>query len=102
MKSVNSTPLTCTATIKLLGDYWTLRILDVLKIGQLRYCEIQRLLDNVNPVTLTNRLQKLEQALLITRKEDLVDRISVSYSLSAKGKSALPVLEALREFSKKI
>lgn len=95
-------PHTCTATLKLLGDFWTLRIIEALEPGTLRYCEIQRALENVNPVTLTNRLQKLEYAGLVARMEEVIDKISVSYNLTPRGREALPILAALGTFSKKI
>lgn len=93
---------TCDATMKLLGDYWTLRIIDSLNNAPLRFCELQRQLDNLNPVTLTNRLKRLEDAQLISRQEDTVDKISVVYALTQLGKMTLPVIEALDNFSTKL
>jgi len=90
---------TCTNTLKLLGDYWTLRIIDALEPGQRRFCELQRSVDNLNPVTLTDRLKKLEDADLVKRTEDVVDKVSVVYSLSPHGREALPVIEAINTFS---
>jgi len=87
--------------MKLLGDYWTLRIIDTLKNGDARFCELQRSLDNVNPVTLTDRLKKLEVARLISRSEETIDKISVSYGLNALGKEVLPVITALDNFTVK-
>lgn len=93
-------PETCTASLKLLGDYWTLRIIDTLKDGKYRrYCEIQRLADNLNPVTLSNRLKKLESAKIIKRVEDTEDKVSVSYGLTKLGRQALPVIDAVNNFS---
>ncbi len=93
---------TCTESLKLLGDFWTLSIIDVLRDGELRFCELQRALQMVNPVTLTNRLHRLEEKHLLHRRVGSVDEVSVSYSLTSLGKEALDVLEALRSFSKKI
>jgi DNA-binding HxlR family transcriptional regulator len=89
----------CLASIKLLGDYWTLRIIDALQDGELRFCELQRHVDNLNPVTLTSRLKKLEEAKLIDRTKDTEDKVSVSYCLTQIGHQALPVLEAVNTFS---
>ncbi len=91
----------CTETLKLLGDFWTLKILNTLKNEDSRYCEIQRQCDNLNPVTLTNRLQKLESAGLIEKKVGTQDKISVTYFLTHKGKSAIPVLDAINNFASK-
>lgn len=90
----------CVKTMKLLGDFWILRIIDALSRSGKRFCEIQRDLDDVSPVTLTNRLKKLEEAQLIIRKED-VSSVAVEYELSDLGKSALPVIKALNSFSDK-
>ncbi|GAC1388054.1 MAG: helix-turn-helix domain-containing protein [Candidatus Saccharimonadales bacterium] len=88
--------------MKLLGDYWTLRILDALRLGDVRFCELQRIIDNVNPVTLTTRLKKLEDARLIIRTPETKDKISVSYSLSELGQEVIPVIRALDHFSSKV
>ncbi len=90
----------CVNALKLLGDYWTLRILEALASQSMRYCEIQRAVDNVNPVTLTNRLQKMERAGLIYRTAEVEGKVSVSYSLAPLGTKALPVLTAIDSFSK--
>ncbi|MBI5357726.1 helix-turn-helix transcriptional regulator [Candidatus Saccharibacteria bacterium] len=86
--------------MKLLGDYWTLRIIDNLSERNSRFCELQRSLDNLNPVTLTDRLKKLEDSGLVNRTEDLEDKVSVTYSLSTLGKKAVPVVSSVNKFSK--
>lgn len=101
MKPFNSNQKTCTKTMKLLGDYWTLRIIETLRNGETRFCELQRKLDNVNPATLTNRLKTLEDTKLIRRSEETLDKISVTYCLSELGKEVLPVIRALDRFALK-
>jgi DNA-binding HxlR family transcriptional regulator len=101
MTSLDLTSKTCVPTLKLLGDYWTLRIIDALEPGELRFCEVQRMVDNLNPVTLTDRLKKLEDANLVNRSEETVDKISVVYSLTHLGRETLPVLGAINTFSSK-
>ena len=93
---------TCAASLKLLGDYWTLRIIDALEPGTLRFCELQRALDNLNPATLSARLKKLEQSHLIGREEEAGEKGAVTYYLSPLGREALPVLDALDHFSEKV
>jgi DNA-binding HxlR family transcriptional regulator len=90
---------TCLTSIKLLADFWTLRIIDALQDGELRFCELQRSTGNLNPVTLTSRLKKLEEADVVNRVEDTEDKVSVSYSLTPKGNKAVPVLKAINNFS---
>ena len=88
----------CVTSLKLLADFWTLRIIVALSSGKKRFCELQRAVDNVNPVTLSKRLQKLEEAKLIHRQA-LDDGISVMYELTEKGTFALPVIDALNAFA---
>jgi DNA-binding HxlR family transcriptional regulator len=103
MKEVNGchSKIACTKVTKLLGDYWVLSIIAVLGDESLRFCELQRRLQMVNPVTLTNRLQQLEESKLVERRTGLVDEISVTYSLTSLGKDALLVVDALNAFAMK-
>ncbi len=99
MNSVKSDKKICTDTLKLIADYWTLRIIEALSNQPLRFCELQREVGNVNPVTLTSKLHKLEQSKLITRNEGTDNKLSVSYSLTAKGNKALPIIIAINKFT---
>ncbi len=87
--------------ISLLGDTWTLAIIGSLAKEEQRFCELQRSLDGLNPVTLTQRLKKLEKEKIISRKEETVDKISVVYALTTKGRSILPVIEELEKYANK-
>lgn len=86
---------------KLLGDAWSLLIIRNLSDGGMRFCGLQRKLDNVNPVTLTNRLKKLEKLRLIERETETIDRNSVCYSLTRQGKELLPILHSLESYARK-
>lgn len=87
--------------LKMLGDFWTLSIIDTLSSGEKRFCQIERELPNINPVTLTNRLKKLEQEKILMRYEETVDKLSVVYMLTDKGKGILPILRQIQIFSDK-
>lgn len=87
--------------ISLLGDTWTLAIIGSLAKEEQRFCELQRSLDGLNPVTLTQRLKKLEKEKIISRMEETVDKISVVYGLTTKGRSILPVIEELEKYANK-
>lgn len=102
MSNEAHTSQACVATMKLLGDYWTLRIIDALDADEIRFCELQRHVDMVNPVTLTTRLKRLEEAHLVKRSEETVDKISVTYALTDLGKEVLPVIKALDKLSSKV
>lgn len=87
--------------IELLGDSWTLAIIGSLVQSEQRFCELQRSLDGVNPVTLTQRLKKLEKEKIIDRAEETVDKISVVYALTKKGRAIVPIIEQLGKYANK-
>jgi DNA-binding HxlR family transcriptional regulator len=89
------------AALKLLGDYVTLRIVDFLRARQLRFTELHRAMGDVNSVTLSNRLKRLETAGVIQREEATFDRQSVAYKLTDTGKGLLPVLREIQNFTRR-
>ena len=87
------------AVLRLLGDYATLRIIDFLRFGELRFTELQRTIGDVNPVTLSSRLKRLESVKIVERTEASLNRQSVTYRLSEQGGKLLPVLREILNFS---
>jgi DNA-binding HxlR family transcriptional regulator len=85
--------------IRMLGDVWTLCIIGTLSKGDLRFNELQRAITGINPTTLTNRLKKLEKENMIARREATVDKLSVIYSLTEKGRGILPILKEIQLFA---
>lgn len=88
-------------TLKLLGDYVTLRIIDFLRLSELRFTELQRAIGDVNSVTLSNRLKRLEASGVIEREEATIDKQSVAYRLTGLGKGLLPVLREIQNFTRR-
>ena len=86
-------------TLKVLGDFWVLRIIGALADSPKRFCELERTLKNSNPVTLTNRLKKLEEYAYVIRNVEGADKQSVSYRLTKKGLDVLPIVNSLKDFS---
>lgn len=89
-------------TLRLLGDYTTLRIIDFLRGKELRFTELQRALGDANSVTLTKRLKNLEAPGILDRREATFDRQSVTYSLSDMGTGLLPVLREIQNFTHRL
>ncbi len=87
--------------LKILGDFWTLEIIQTLRDGEKRFTHLQREILHMSPTTLTNRLKKLEQHALIRRMEETVDKLSVVYALTEKGRDILPVLKQIKIFAQK-
>lgn len=87
--------------VKLVGDAWTLIIVEVLADGPLRFSEIERKACGICPVTLTDRLKKLEQAQVVLRHTEAGEKPLVVYSLTAKGRDILPIILELEKFAQK-
>lgn len=88
----------CLPSLKILSDYWTLRIIDELSNGsELRFNEIERRLGSVNTATLAKRLKEMQESRLITRIES--SRADVAYRLTDLGREAIPLLNAVNHFS---
>ncbi|HYH74563.1 MAG TPA: helix-turn-helix domain-containing protein [Candidatus Saccharimonadales bacterium] len=88
-------------TFRLVGDFWTLRLISTIGEQELRFGEIDRQLGDCNPVTLTSRLKKLEEAAVVERHVETRDKQSVTYTLTEKGKDILPIISSLRAFTEK-
>lgn len=86
--------------IKVLGDDHILCIIANLRDGGMRFNELQRVLQ-INPTTLTDRLNKLEQEGVVDKKKETLDKISVVYELTKKGQSILPIMAEFEKFAKK-
>jgi DNA-binding HxlR family transcriptional regulator len=88
----------CLPSLKILSDYWTLRIIDELSGGKtLRFCELERRLEVINTVTLTKRLRQMTNNGLVERTEKT--RADVAYNLTDLGYEAIPLLRAINNFS---
>lgn len=90
----------CLGAFKVIGDFWSLTIIDALRYRETRFCELERTLD-INPVTLTNRLKRLEKLKIIERREEAQDKLSVSYRLRPLGYQVLPILDQIESFAQK-
>lgn len=98
MTTLNTKQPICLLSLKILSDYWTLRIIDELSdANTLRFNEIERRLEGVNSATLSKRLKDMQESNLITRTE--VSRADVAYCLTDLGHEAIPLLNAVNHFS---
>jgi DNA-binding HxlR family transcriptional regulator len=79
-----------------LGDRWTLLILRELVIGDQRFTDLRRNLTRIAPTVLTQRLRTMaEQGLITTRPSDAGAGARSIYTLTARGREAIPVMRAL-------
>lgn len=85
-------------TADLIGNKWTPLILRDLAIGERRFSELERSLAGISPKTLSERLKRLEEAEVLTRRCYAEVPPRVEYALTEKGTALLPVIELMREF----
>lgn len=81
----------------LLGDHWTLLILRDLEGGCRRFHELQES-TGMSPGVLSGRLRGLEQAGVVTRRQYSEIPPRVEYTLTEKGRAALPLVDQLRRY----
>ncbi len=89
------------AALDELGGKWKPLILWVLIDGKLRFSEINKLLPSITQRMLTKQLREMEKDNLLNRKVYAEVPPRVEYSLTPKGKSVIPVLEALCDWGEK-
>lgn len=85
-------------TMSIMGGKWTAPILWYLKGKTLRYGEIKRMLVTISEKVLIHELKTLEEAGLIVRKAYPVVPPKVEYSLSAYGKTIIPIVDLISKW----
>ncbi len=85
--------------IDVFGGRWKPRILCVLAEGPLRYSALRSELVNITDTALATALKELQEADMVARRqyEEIPPR--VEYSLTAKGQSTIPLLQAICKWS---
>lgn len=86
------------AATRILGDKWTPQLLRFLiNEGSVRFCQIQDLVEGINPRTLSARLANLEHEGIV---EKVVhgDSSRCEYRLTAKGRDLTPILQDMERW----
>ncbi len=89
------------AAMKIIGNKWTALILRDLFESPKRFCELERSVGNINPRTLSQRLDDLEDQGIITRKSFAEVPPRTEYTLTKKGKDLQPILEQMAAWGNK-
>ncbi len=85
--------------MRLIGGKWKGSILWHLKDGPLRFNELARQLGGASKKMVDQRLKEMEAQGLVIREVITTRPIAVSYSITDFGRSALCILEQLRDWT---
>lgn len=85
-------------TLKVLGGRWKPLILFQIQSAPRRFNELRRLIPKVTQRMLTQHLRELESDEIVHRA--VLDQVPphVEYSLTTKGRTLLPILEAMADW----
>ena len=87
------------AATRVLGDKWSPQLLRfLLNEESVRFCQIQDLVEGINPRTLSARLANFEQEGIIENVSQ-GDTSRCEYRLTTKGRALAPILHDMYEWS---
>lgn len=89
------------SAMQIIGNKWTALILRDLFSGPKRFCELEKSVGNINPRTLSQRLDDLEKHGIISKQSFAEVPPRVEYTLTQKGQDLLPVLEQMATWGTK-
>ena len=89
------------AAMEIVGNKWTALILRDLVSGPKRFGELEKSVGNINPRTLSQRLDDLEKHGIITRRSYAEVPPRCEYKLTKKGEDLLPVLKQMATWGNK-
>ena len=97
---MSQAPIGCVkAATRILGDKWTPQLLRFfVNEESVRFCQIQDLVDGINPRTLSARLDSLEKEGII-EKVTTADTNRCEYKLTQKGHELTPILRDMQAWS---
>ena len=87
--------------LDILGGKWTFLIIRALFSGARRFGELRKSLAGVSPKTLADRLRELEQKGVVTRTAYATIPPTVTYELTEKGMSLMPLIKEMKMWGKK-
>ena len=94
----HATTCAVAACSEIIGAKWTALLVHDLSEGPRRFSELERSCCGISPRTLSERLRALEQEGFVGRQSYPESPPRVEYSLTDKGRSLLPIIDAMREF----
>jgi DNA-binding HxlR family transcriptional regulator len=101
MKSEVAEVCPIVATMKMLGNEWSMIAIRYLHDEPMKFNQLRRTMDNVSSKTLSRTLKHLAKEGIVERRVLDAAPISVQYSLTASGKELSDALHELKSWGKK-
>lgn len=89
------------SAMQIIGSKWTALILRDLSSGPKRFGELEKLVDGINPRTLSQRLDDLETHGIVTKRSYAEMPPRIEYTLTQKGEDLVPVLQQMAAWGDK-
>ena len=89
------------STMEIIGNKWTALILRDLASGSKRFGELERSVGTINPRTLSQRLDDLEEHGIITKESFAEVPPRCEYTLTQKGEDLVPILQQMAKWGTK-
>lgn len=89
------------SAMQIIGSKWTALILRDLAAGPKRFGELEKSVGSINPRTLSQRLDDLEQHHIISKTSYAEVPPRIEYELTQKGCDLVPVLEQMAKWGNK-
>lgn len=89
------------AAMQIIGNKWTALLLRDLAGGAKRFSQLEQSVAGINPRTLSQRLDDLEQHGIIRKQSFATVPPHVEYSLTSKGQDLIPVLRQMAAWGDK-
>jgi DNA-binding HxlR family transcriptional regulator len=87
--------------MQIIGNKWTALIIRDLFSGSKRFCELEKSVGNINPRTLSQRLDDLEAHGIISKQSFAEVPPRTEYTLTKKGEDLLPILKQMATWGSK-
>lgn len=102
IRSVTEPRVGCIAgAMDIIGSKWTALILRDLTTGPKRFTELEDSVGGINPRTLSQRLEGLQQHGIITKQSFAEVPPRCEYTLTKKGEDLIPVLKQMAAWGNK-
>ena len=89
------------AALRIIGQKWTTLIIRDLSSGSKRFSELERSVTGVNPRTLSQRLEKLEEYGIVSKKTFAEVPPRTEYTMTQKGQDLIPILRQMASWGDK-